>query len=98
VGGSDIEAAPQPVEWGLKITQLVPDGPAAKGQLQVGHIIVMAGDQRTGSFEQLTGVLGQANGPIEVIIFLEDTRQLVKAVITPVGGKIGVAVEPVQLK
>lgn len=98
VGGSDIDAAPPAAEWGLKITQLAPDGPAAKAQLQVGHIIVMAGNQRTQSFEQLTGVLAQATEPIEVIIFLEDTRQLVKTVITPVGGKIGVAVEPVQIK
>jgi membrane-associated protease RseP (regulator of RpoE activity) len=96
IGGSDIDVPPP--EWGLKVTQLAPEGPAAKAMLQVGHVIVMAGDQRTQSFEQLTGVLNKANGPIEVVIYLENTRQLVKTVIAPQGGKIGVAVEPVLIK
>jgi hypothetical protein len=96
-GGSDIEPAAAQ-EWGMKITQLAADGAAAKANLQVGHVIVYAAETRVQSFEELTGVLAQATGPIEIVVYLADTKSLAKTTITPVNGKIGVATDPVVIE
>ena len=98
-GGSDIEEETQPAEeYGMKITQLAPKGAAAAANLQVGHIIVSVGEERVRSFDELTAILAKAEGEVEFIVFVEETRQYAKTTVTPVNGKIGVATEPVVLK
>lgn len=95
-GGSDIVPVAQ--EWGMKITEVAPNGAAAAANLQVGHIILSVGDKRVQSFDELTAILGQTTGPLEFVVYIAETQQLAKAMVTPVNGKIGVATEPVILK
>ena len=95
-GGSDIVPVAQ--EWGMKITEVAPNGAAAAANLQVGHIIVSVGDKRVQSFDELTAILAQATGTLEFVVYIAETQQLAKAMVTPVNGRIGVATEPVILK
>jgi membrane-associated protease RseP (regulator of RpoE activity) len=91
-GASIVERAPEVAqEWGMKLTDVAPKGVAARADLHVGDIIMMAGGVRTQSFEDLAAALAAANGPIEIVFINAENNQQEKMQIVPVNGKIGVA-------
>jgi len=78
-------------EWGMKLTDMSPSGPAARAKLRVGDIIMVAGGVRTQSFEELASALAAADGPMEMEIINGETNQREQVRILPSNGKIGVA-------
>jgi len=76
-------------EWGMKLTDLSPGSPAAKANLRVGDIIMVAGGVRTESFEDLAAALAAADGPMELEIINGENNRRERMQITPANGKIG---------
>ena len=103
-GDSDPVPSPMPSqlnaaqEWGMKVTEITPNGAAAKADLRVGDTIVSAAGKRIQSFEDLTAVLASANGSIEIAILNGENNKLEKMNIVPVSGKIGILTEPVVVE
>jgi len=98
-GGNNLVAEDEvPKEYGMEITDMRANGIGAKANLQVGHIIVMADNQRTQSFEELSDILAKADKPIEVVVIDPTTSQLAKTTLLPTNGKIGVSVVAVGVE
>ncbi len=83
-------------EWGLQITDLL-DGSAKKADLRTGDIIVGVGQTRTQSFEELQSALAAAKGQVDIVFINAESRKVEKLPVTPVNGKIGIAVSPVTV-
>jgi hypothetical protein len=83
-------------EWGLQITDL-PDGPAKKADLRKGDIILGVGQTRTQTLEDLQKALAASTGKAEIVFINGENKKVEKIPVTPVNGKIGVAVEPIDL-
>jgi PDZ domain len=81
---------------GMKITSLVEDGTAAKGSLRVGDIILSVGTTRTSNFDELRSALGSVN-EADIAFINGENGKLEKLPIKVANGKIGVAVQEVQL-
>jgi hypothetical protein len=83
---------------GMKITSLIEDGTAAKGSLRVGDIILSVGTTRTSTFDELRSALGTVNNNQADVVFINgENGKLEKLPIKVADGKIGVAVQEVQL-
>jgi len=97
---SNYEPATQPpvMNWGLRIDEVVPGGAAKKADLRKGDVIIGVGTTRTQSFEELQKALSAGSGNLEVVFLNSENRKMEKARVTPVDGKIGVAVVPVSLR
>jgi len=83
-------------EWGLKITDLL-DGTAKKADLRTGDVIIGVGQTRTQTFEELQAALAASKGPVDIVFINAETRKVEKLPVTPVDGKIGVAVSTVTV-
>jgi hypothetical protein len=93
---ADVPADPQTSEWGLKITDVL-DGSAKKADLRVGDIILGVGPTQTQSFEELQSALAASKGQVDIVFINAESRKVEKLPVTPVNGKIGVAVSPVTV-
>ncbi len=82
---------------GMKITSLVENGTAAKGSLRVGDIILSVGTTRTSNFDELRSALAGVNDKADIVFINGENSKLEKLPITVDNGKIGVAVQEVQL-
>lgn len=82
---------------GMKITQILDGGVAQKAGLRMADVIISVGATRVQSLEQLMKALADANGAVTIEIINSQTRKVEKVSISPAAGKIGVAVEPVEL-
>jgi hypothetical protein len=87
-----------PTESGLRITQVVDDGPAKAAELRPGDIIIAVGDVRVRTFEELQSALAQAKGETNIIFINGESGKTERLPVTPADGKLGVAVIPVDLK
>ncbi len=98
-GYDDSGAAPPLTgsESGLQITDLT-DGPAKKAQLHVGDIILGIGQTRTQTFDQLQSALAAAKGQAEVVFINNESKNVEKLPVTPVDGKLGIAVVPAYVR
>jgi hypothetical protein len=93
---ADMASDPQTSQWGLKITDVL-DGSAKKADLRVGDVILGVGQTQTQSFEELQSALAASRGPVDVVFINAESRKVEKLPVTPVNGKIGVAVNPVPV-
>ena len=93
---TDVPASGSSSEWGLQITNLL-DGSAKNAKLATGDIIIGVGQTRTQSFEDLQAALAANKGPVDIVFINAESRKVEKLPVTPVDGKIGVAVSPVTL-
>jgi len=84
-------------EWGLKVTQVMEGGAAKKADLRPGDIILGIGQTRTQTLSELQQALASARGQAELVFINQDNKKIEKIPVTPTDGKIGVAVEPVDL-
>jgi S1-C subfamily serine protease len=84
-------------EYGLQVTDVL-EGTARKAGMRAGDVIVNVGSARTQSFEELQQALGASRGPTEISFVNGYSRKVEKLTVTPVDGKIGVAVVPVALR
>jgi membrane-associated protease RseP (regulator of RpoE activity) len=82
---------------GMKITNLIADGAAAKGSLRNGDIILSVGTTRTSNFDELRSALSSVNGTADIVFINGENGKLEKLPIKVADGKIGVAVQEVQL-
>jgi tetratricopeptide (TPR) repeat protein len=82
---------------GLKITEVKDGGPAQKAKMRVGDVILEVEGKRVHTFAELTAVLGEAKGPVDVVFISTDGRSL-GTTVTPNDGKVGIAVEPAELE
>jgi membrane-associated protease RseP (regulator of RpoE activity) len=99
-GGSDVDPDP-PVEakqFGLQVTFLAEGGGAARAGIAVGDILISIGGERVQSFDEMVAAVAKADGPVEAIVARAETLEAEKLVLVPVGGKCGVAVEPVEIQ
>ena len=85
------------LEYGMKITQVIDGGAGKQANLRVGDTIVLIGGKRVQSLEELSATLAGTKGPVDVVVLNEAGRRSTYSV-TPRDAKIGVAVEPVELK
>ena len=88
---------PSTPQYGLFINEVLPNGVAKKADLRPGDIIVGVGTTRTQSFEELQKAVS-AGGNLEVVFLNHENRKMEKVKMTPVDGKIGVAVTAVTLR
>ena len=88
--GTQMPATPQG-EWGLKITDVL-DGAAKKADLRPGDVILGVGTTRTQTFEELQQALAASNKPVDIVFINSESKKVEKLSVTPVNGKIGVAV------
>jgi S1-C subfamily serine protease len=78
------------VEWAMKVTEVAPDGPAAKADLRVGDIIYNVDGVRMQTPRDLDTAIEAATGPIEIeIISPENNNKIDKFTVTPAEGKFG---------
>lgn len=84
-------------EWGLKVTQVMDGGAARKADLRAGDIILGVGQTRTQTLSELQQALASARGKVDLVFINQDNKKIEKIPVTPADGKIGVAVEPVDL-
>jgi len=84
-------------EWGLKVTQVMDGGAAKKADLRPGDIILGVGQTRTQTLGELQQALASARGQVEVVFINNENKKIEKIPVMPADGKIGVAVEPVDL-
>jgi len=88
---------PAATQWGLLIDEVVPGGAAKKADLHRGDVIIGVGTTRTQTFEELQKALS-GSGSLEVVFLNAENRKMEKVRLTPVDGKIGVAVVPATLR
>ncbi|MCE9533071.1 MAG: PDZ domain-containing protein [Planctomycetes bacterium] len=81
---------------GMRITNVY-EGSAKKVKLQEGDIITSVGSTQTQTFEELQRALAATNSEVEVAFIKGTTMKSERTRLTPVNGKIGVAVTPVYL-
>jgi membrane-associated protease RseP (regulator of RpoE activity) len=98
VQAGNYEPATQPASWGLRIDDVVAGSAAKKANLRRGDVIIGVGTARTQSFEDLQKALSGSSGNLEVVFLNAENRKMEKARVTPVDGKIGVAVVPVSMR
>ena len=100
VQASNYEPVGQPTSahYGLLIDDVVAGGAAKKADLRKGDVIIGVGTTRTQSFEDLQKALASNTGNLEVVFLNAENRKMEKAKVTPVDGKIGVAVVPITLR
>jgi len=95
------DGTPIPVEAGLQITDIY-DGPAKTADLRKGDIILGVGQTRTQTFAELQKALADAKpddkGKVEIVFVNSENRKIEKIPVAPVGGKLGVAVQPVDVR
>ncbi len=88
---------PSGSESGLQITEVM-DGPAKDGKLQVGDIILGIGPTQTQTFDELQSALAASKGKVEVVFINHENKNVEKLPITPINGKLGVAVVPTAVR
>jgi S1-C subfamily serine protease len=97
-GGSDIDdSTPPATEYGLAISRVLDGSAAAKAGLRAGDILLSIGADRVQSFDEMVAALAKAAGNVDVIFVNGESGQTERMPVTPAGGKLGVAVEPVPL-
>lgn len=96
IGSPELLPAPS-AETGLRIQDLY-EGAARQAALRQGDIIVAVGNARVRTFNELAQTLASVKGPVEVTYLAGGTGKTEKAIVTPVDGKIGVGVVPVDLQ
>lgn len=84
-------------ESGLQITEVL-DGPAKQGHLRAGDIILGIGPTQTQTFDELQNALSASKGKVEVVFINHESKNVEKLPITPVNGKLGVAVVPIAVR
>jgi hypothetical protein len=85
-------------EYGLKVNYLADSGAAAQAGVGVGDILLTIGGERVQSFDEMAAAAAKAGGPVEVVLARADTFEMVKLVVVPAAGKLGVAVDPVEIQ
>lgn len=90
------EPIPASNEWGLQITD-VTDGPAKTADLRKGDIILGVGQVRTQTLDELQKALAATRGQTDIVFINGESKNVEKLPITPKDGKIGIAVQPVDL-
>lgn len=92
------EVLPAPSsDAGLRIVELH-DGAAKAAHLRAGDTIIAVGKTRVQTFEQLAAALSAAEGELEITYIPGGSaNKLEKVLVTPVKGKIGIAVIPVDV-
>ncbi|MCE9532246.1 MAG: trypsin-like peptidase domain-containing protein [Planctomycetes bacterium] len=91
------ELREQKIEWGMKITDAIDGGAAKNAGLSAGDIIVSVGAKKVRSLDELSAALAAAEGPVNAVVIKAESKKRETITITPKAGKIGVAVEPVEL-
>jgi S1-C subfamily serine protease len=99
-GGSDIDPDPpaEAKQFGLQVTYLAEGGGAARAGIAVGDILISIGGERVQSFDEMVAAIARAGGTVEVLLARAETLEAEKVALVPVGGKCGVAVEPVEIQ
>lgn len=85
-------------QFGMKVLQVTQGSIAKDADLREGDIILGVGNTRVKNFEELRDALAAATGQVDIVFVNVETGKLERLPITPVNGKIGVAVAPVELK
>ena len=93
----DSQLAPA-AETGMKIVESIDGAAARAADLRANDIILAVGNQRVRTFAELQSALAQTNGETAIVFINAESGKTEKLFITPVAGKIGVAVVPVDLK
>ena len=86
-----------PTQSALRITDIY-DGAAKRAALREGDVIVSVGKTRVQTFNELALTLANVTGPVEVTYLQAGTNKVEKTMVTPVDGKIGVGVVPVDVR
>jgi V8-like Glu-specific endopeptidase/tetratricopeptide (TPR) repeat protein len=86
------------METGLKIADITDEGAAKKAGLNAGDIIVNIGSKRVRSFDELAAALATTKGAVEIVIIKSESGKRETFSVTPLAGKIGVSVDPVEVK
>ena len=95
--GTPVESGQTPSgEWGLEVTDIT-DGPAKAADLRKGDIILGVGDTRTQTLSELQSALAATRGQVELVFINGQSKNVEKLPIMPNNGKIGVAVQPVDV-
>jgi membrane-associated protease RseP (regulator of RpoE activity) len=85
-------------ETGLKIVDVLENGSAKQVDLRPGDVILGIGKNRTQSFDALRQALLSAQGEVDLIFLNGETGKMERMPLTPMEGKIGVSVVPIELK
>jgi membrane-associated protease RseP (regulator of RpoE activity) len=87
-----------PEQIGMRIINVIDGGAAKKADLRQNDVILGVEDRRVNSFEELQSALAQATGEVNIIFINGENGKLERLPVTPINGKIGVAVAPIHLK
>jgi membrane-associated protease RseP (regulator of RpoE activity) len=83
--------------YGLLITDLDDDGPAAAAGLDVDDTILSVNGIRVQSAEQLRAAFKNAKGRVEVVYISDDTGEVEEVMVTPRNGRIGITMDEVEV-
>ena len=81
---------------GMRISEVL-EGAAKKANLHVGDIITAVGSTKTQTFDELQRALASSMGEVELTYMTPGSDKPEKTKITPMNGKIGVAVLPTMM-
>ncbi len=85
-------------DFGLIITDLDEDGPAAKAGLDIDDTIISINGVRVQTLEQLNTALKNIKGTVVVVFISDESEEVEEEDITPKAGKIGATLEVVELE
>ncbi|MDJ0973378.1 MAG: M28 family peptidase [Planctomycetota bacterium] len=86
-----VQPSPEENPDGLLISRVTPNGPAAKGGMQDGDVIVSVASQVVRDLQSLRGVLGklQAGKTVRIVVLRGDERKTLQVTLAPRPGRRG---------
>ena len=85
-------------DFGLIITDLDEDGPAAEAGLDIDDTIISINGVRVQTLEQMNTALKNIKGTVVIVFISDESEEVEEEDITPKAGKIGATLEVVELE
>jgi membrane-associated protease RseP (regulator of RpoE activity) len=85
-------------DFGLIITDLDEDGPAAEAGLDIDDTIISINGVRVQTLEQMNTALKNIKGTVVIVYISDESEEVEEEDITPKAGKIGATLEVVELE
>jgi len=85
-------------DFGLIITDLDEDGPAAEAGLDIDDTIISINGVRVQSMEQMKTALKNVKGTVVIVFISDETEEVEEEDITVRDGKLGATLEVVKLE